>query len=144
MNEIDEKRRKALQCLSAKDDRSLPNGSCRVSSEDVSEIELLDAYSRAVVTVVDAVGPAVVGIKAKGSLSGPGSEEGSVGSGVLIAPDGYLLTNDHVVQGVQKVEVTLQDGTNFSAALIGTDPATDLAASRAESSGLPYATLAGR
>jgi S1-C subfamily serine protease len=138
---MDEKHLKALQCIAAKGEGTPPNGSCQIKSEDASEVELLDAYSRAVVTVVDAVGPAVVGIMAKKQESGQASEEGGAGSGVLIAPDGYLLTNDHVVQGAQALAVTLQDGTSFATALVGTDPATDLAVLRADSSGLPYATL---
>ncbi|MBJ6727394.1 trypsin-like peptidase domain-containing protein [Geomonas sp. Red875] len=115
------------------------NGSCRIKKEDASDVELLDAYSRAVITVVDTVGPAVVGIAV--AKRGGGPEMSGAGTGVLIAPDGYVLTNDHVVQGSDQVTVTLQDGVTLPAALVGTDPATDLAVLRAEGAGLPYANL---
>ena len=134
-------RRKALQYIAADGETAPPNGSCRISSEDAADVELLDAYSRAVVTVVETVGPAVVGIVARPAVTGSGAGEGGAGSGVLIAPDGYLLTNDHVVQGAGELAVTLQDGTRCAAALVGTDPATDLAVLRAEGTGLPYAAL---
>lgn len=102
------------------------------------DADLLDAYSRAVVSVVEAVGPAVVSIVA-GRRPGGGNRVGA-GSGVVIAPDGYVLTNSHVIQGAQ-LEVMLTDGRRHGAALIGDDPATDLAVVRAEASELPYGAL---
>jgi len=111
---------------------------CEVSAEGRQDVELLDAYSRAVITVVDAVGPAVVGISAKSERK-PG--QGGSGSGVIITPDGYILTNDHVVRGAKRLTATLQDGTSLDAALIGADPATDLALIRADGSTLPYASM---
>ena len=63
-----------------------------------ADLELLDAYSRAVVSVVDAVGPAVVSISADKNQRGADADQAGAGSGVVIAPDGYILTNDHVVQ----------------------------------------------
>jgi S1-C subfamily serine protease len=138
---MDEKRREALQHISSPGDRAAANGSCRIKSEDVPEVELLDAYSRAVITVVDAVGPSVVGISVRKSGIGKVPEQHGAGSGTIIAPDGYILTNDHVVQGSDLMVVTLQDGTTLEATLVGTDPATDLAVLRANGSGLPYATL---
>jgi S1-C subfamily serine protease len=104
-------------------------------------VELLDAYSRAVITVVDTVGPAVVGVSARKPASGDVPEQEGTGSGTIITPDGYILTNDHVVQGADILSVTLQDGLTLEASLVGTDPATDLAVLRADRSGLPYATL---
>jgi S1-C subfamily serine protease len=103
--------------------------------------ELLDAYSRAVVSVVDSVGPSVVSITV-----GPGSDERAAlpvgaGSGVIIASDGYILTNSHVVHRARRVQVTLTDGQTFGASPVGDDPATDLAVIRAEASGLPAAVL---
>jgi S1-C subfamily serine protease len=138
---MDEKCREALQCISSKGNGNSPNGSCRIKSEDAPDVELLDAYSRAVITVVDTVGPAVVGISARKAANGsfPGQE--GAGSGTIIAPDGYILTNDHVVQGADVLSVTLQDGVSLEATLVGTDPATDLAVIRADGSGLPYAVL---
>jgi S1-C subfamily serine protease len=110
---------------------------CEVGAEGIQDVELLDAYSRAVIAVVEAVGPSVVGISAQSARKG---QVGS-GSGVLITPDGYILTNDHVVHGSKRLTATLRDGTSFDAELIGTDPATDLALIRAGGSPLPYAAM---
>ena len=70
-----------------------------------SEHELLDAYSEAVIRVVEQVGPSVVALNVKGSPS----EEGS-GSGLVIAPDGFILTNHHVVKGASDIQISLLDG----------------------------------
>lgn len=112
-----------------------------VKETDKSDVELLDAYSRAVITVVEAVGPAVVSIRAALRLRGTQDEQMGDGSGVVLAPDGYILTNDHVVHSAHTIGVTLIDGTTMQASLVGADPATDLAVIRAEASGLPYAAL---
>jgi len=102
--------------------------------------ELLDSYSRAVVTVVERVGPAVVSIVAgRGSRKGAGAV--GAGSGVIFTPDGYVLTNSHVVHEAVDLGVTLTDGSALGATLVGSDPATDLAVIRAEGSGLPIAEL---
>ena len=138
---MDEKGRKALQYLSEKDNGTSANGSCRIRDEEAAEVELLDAYSRAVIAVVDAVGPAVVRVAARKEADGNSPEMEGGGSGVIIAPDGYILTNEHVVQGAVSLSATLHDGTSLDATLVGTDPATDLAVIRANGSGLPYATL---
>lgn len=105
------------------------------------ETNLLDAYSRAVITVVDAVGPTVVGITVSSGQSRRGGNPIAAGSGVIIAPDGYILTNDHVVQNAENLRVRLTDGTDLTAALIGSDPATDLAVIRASSAFLPASTM---
>ena len=97
---------------------------------------LLDAYSEAVVSVVDAVGPAVVGVRTK--KTGGGRGEGA-GSGVIVASDGYILTNSHVVHGAGELEVSLTDGRRLPASLTGDDPASDLAVIRAGGQGLPSA-----
>src|SRR5207245_673701 len=94
----------------------------------LSKVELLDAYSQAVIGVVDAVGPAVVGVT-------------KVGTGMIITPDGYALTNSHVASAVKEYELTLRDGSSIKASLVGQDPHTDLALLRAVGTGLPYATL---
>lgn len=106
-----------------------------------NDLDLLDAYSRAVVSVVDAVGPAVVSITVGKNRSRREAEQGGAGSGVVIAPDGYILTNDHVVQNAGTFNVRLTDGASLSAVLIGTDPATDLAVIRANASYLPASIL---
>lgn len=114
---------------------------CEVPSVDASDVDLLDAYSKAVITVVDAVGPAVVSISGRSEQHGTEPEQTGAGSGVVIAPDGYILTNDHVVHHAKRLTVTLTDGTDFRASVVGNDPATDLAVIRADASGLQCATL---
>src|SRR5437588_78146 len=95
----------------------------------VSDGELLDAYSSAVIRVVDGVGAAVVSISVRGPHGGPGRgrASGGAGSGVLFTPDGYILTNAHVVKEARSVEVGLTDGSTHAAQVRGVDPATDLA-----------------
>lgn len=98
-----------------------------------SDEELLDAYSNAVVHVVEKVGSAVVQIHGK---DGQG-----VGSGVIIAPDGYILTNNHVVEHSKDVHVKLKSGETLKAQAIRTDPATDLALIRVLETNLPFVQL---
>ena len=102
-----------------------------------AELEALDAYSRTVISAVNQTGPAVVSIKVE-SDRGRGGE----GSGVLVTPDGYLLTNEHVVRRAGRVSVTFIDGHSAPAELHGTDTATDLAVLRARGNDLPYAVIA--
>ncbi|MBV9343426.1 MAG: trypsin-like peptidase domain-containing protein [Gammaproteobacteria bacterium] len=97
----------------------------------------LDAYSRAVIGAVEAVGPAVVSVY----VGGGGAGRAGAGSGVVVTPDGYLLTNEHVVRRAASVRVSFVDGRSTTAQLIGTDPATDLALLRAQAGALPYAQL---
>src|SRR5438552_1261594 len=105
----------------------------------IDDTTLLDAYSQAVTDVVDRLGPTVVRIdvwKPKRARP-PGS-----GSGVVVAPDGLVLTNSHVVGGAGRVELTTVDGRSLSARVVGDDPDTDLALVRAEAAvTLPAATL---
>lgn len=109
--------------------------------------EPLDAYSRAVVRVAEQVGPAVVNIHAVHRATaqtphGPKPYEASgSGSGVIIAPDGYTLTNSHVVHGATRLEAALADGRTLPAHVVGDDPTTDLAVIRIDASGLPTAPL---
>jgi S1-C subfamily serine protease len=114
-----------------------------VAIDAVSDGDLLDAYSSAVVRVVETVGPAVVSISVRGPNQGPGRgrDRGGAGSGVLFTPDGYILTNAHVVQKARTVEVALTDGSTHQAQVRGTDPATDLAVVSIEGTALPHATF---
>jgi len=110
------------------------------------EAEILDAYSQTVIHVVERIGPAVVSVglamRAPEQLKRRGIPEiRGVGSGVIITPDGYILTNSHVVQSAEKIEVRLQDGRNFSTRIIGNDPHSDLAVLSILESGLPTAEL---
>ncbi len=104
--------------------------------------EPLDAYSAAVVGAVDQVGPAVVSVYVGGAAEAERAR-GGAGSGVVVTPDGYLLTNEHVVQRVSEARVALVDGRSVPATVAGRDPATDLAVLRAQAAALPYAQLAG-
>ena len=108
-------------------------------ADQPTEGEALDAYSRVIVTVAEKLGPAVVNlraVKADGSSHGAGS-----GSGFLITPDGFLLTNHHVVRGSSRMRVRLNDGREVGGHVVGADPWTDVAVVQAEESGLPHAQL---
>ncbi len=138
---MDEHCRKALRYLAGNAAGASGNGSCRIRNEDAVEVELLDSYSRAVITVVEAVGPAVLMVATRKSGHGRSLEQEGAGSGVVIAPDGYILTNNHVVEGADGISVSKQDGATLDAVLIGTDPATDLAVIRANGSDLHHAVF---
>ena len=116
---------------------NISSSATRVESDE----DLLDAYSRAVVRVVEQVGPAVVSIIMQRQASAQMPEGMGAGSGVIIAPDGFVLTNSHVVDHAHNIEVGLLDGTTVPARLIGIDPATDLAVVRANANGLPSVQL---
>ena len=102
--------------------------------------ELLDAYSSAVVGVVEAVSPSVVHVQVRGSRQGRAAQ-GS-GSGTILSPDGIVLTNNHVVEGASAIELALTDDRHFPARVLGRDPDTDIAVLRAETTDrLPAARL---
>jgi S1-C subfamily serine protease len=103
-----------------------------------SDTEILDAYSHAVTSVADAVGPAVLRVEISNGKGRPGG----VGSGVIIAPDGLVLTNSHVVDGASEVRLQDAEGRVMDARVLGRDPDTDLALLRAGSArDLPHAAL---
>ena len=100
------------------------------------DADLLDAYSQAVIGVVGRVGPAVI------SVSGhPDDRERGQGSGFLITPDGFALTNSHVARGRARLRALTEEGDALDARLIGDDPATDLALIRLTARDLPHAAL---
>src|SRR3954452_20514257 len=103
-----------------------------------SDPALLDAYSRRVTGVVDAVSPAVVRI----AVMREGGARAGAGSGVIDSPDGLILTNAHVVEAGRHAEVTTLEGRHLAAAILGREPDTDLALLRVhDGATLPHARL---
>jgi S1-C subfamily serine protease len=103
-----------------------------------ADTEILDAYSHAVTSVADAVGPAVLRVETMGR----GGKPAGTGSGVVIAPDGLVLTNCHVVDGAKEVRLRDAEGRVMEARALGVDPDTDLALLRAGAArDLPHAAL---
>lgn len=123
----------------------------RVSGQDIAADEvqppsgpsqvddgaLLDVYSQVVVQVAERLSPSVVHI----SLAGTRGRRRGTGSGLIVTPDGYVLTNRHVVHRAREIEVTLNDSRTFSARLVGEDAPTDVGVIRVPPSDLPIAEL---
>ncbi len=116
---------------------------CELPETQAAAGDFLDAWSRAVTTVVAAVAPSVVSILVRMPRGPGGRPVDGGGSGVVIAPDGYVLTNDHVVHDAATIAVVFADGTELPATLAGADPPTDLAVVRVNASGLAHAVLGG-
>ena len=128
-----------LSPLSDIEHRENENKSHLARSADPLSIEddgLLDAYSSAVIGAVERVGPAVLHLQVDAEEG-----RGAAGSGVVFTPDGYVLTNSHVVAGSKRLEATFPDGRSMGAALVGDDPDTDLAVLRLDGETPAFARL---
>ncbi len=115
---------------------SSSDGSGQPVRPDARDAELLDAYSQAVVNVVEKTSPAVLSVTGRDDES-----QGGSGSGFIIAPDGYAVTNSHVVAARSHLRAQTADGDRVDADVVGNDPATDLAVLRLAARDLPYAEL---
>jgi S1-C subfamily serine protease len=107
-----------------------------VARPAVGDADLLDAYSQAVVNVVETVAPAVISVTGRN-----GNERGGSGSGFIVTPDGYALTNSHVAGDRTQLAAETAEGDKLRVEVVGDDPATDLAVLRLAANGLPHAQL---
>ncbi|HJW50722.1 MAG TPA: trypsin-like peptidase domain-containing protein [Burkholderiaceae bacterium] len=122
----------------ALDDESVPVAASTPAANDGA---LLDAYSSTIVHAVERVGPAVALVSVHKRVRGSRSDRGGAGSGFAFTPDGYLLTNSHVVHDASAIRVAFANGREFEGDLIGEDSETDVAIVRIGADRLPVAEL---
>jgi S1-C subfamily serine protease len=124
-----------------------PDGEFAAGRAHSSDDELLDAYSRAVVAAAERVGPAVVRVDIRHAVAvrtrrGISERElGGHGSGFIFTPDGFVLTNSHVVKDARVVRVEIPDGRSVAAEVVGDDPDTDIAVLRIDADNVAWAEL---
>jgi S1-C subfamily serine protease len=107
-----------------------------VNRPTATDADLLDAYSQAVIHVVETVSPAVISVFGRDA-----NGRGGAGSGFVVTPDGYAITNSHVIEERLELMAETTDGDKLRVELVGDDPATDLAVVRLAATGLPYTRL---
>ena len=120
-------------------DAILGDGQAGIPPDAVAEDEALDAYSRVITRVAEVLSPSVANVKVRRRFRGGQGEGG--GSGVVITPDGFILTSAHVMAGSQGGSASFADGREFDVDVVGTDPLSDLAVIRASVADLAPATL---
>jgi S1-C subfamily serine protease len=126
---------------------STADAAAQARTDTIHDADLLDAYSSAVVGAVERVGPSVAHLEvwqpttAKTRRGRGRGEQTGTGSGFVFTPDGFVLTNSHVVENATRVRATFSDGTSCAADIVGTDPDTDLAVLRVNAPSLVAAQL---